>query len=119
MKISRIALACALAFGTTGIVLPGAVKAQADPESLKREVEALQKQNEAQQKQIDALKESVDKVKRAQQPAAPGSGVGATAGGEPLERKPGDGFTLFTRGGEVSIYGNLNVSFDYATKGIK
>jgi predicted porin len=118
MKLSRISLACALAFGTAGIGLPGTVKAQSDPESLKRQVEALQKQNEAQQKQIDALKESVDKVKQAQQPAAPASGTGATAGGEPLERKPGDGFTIFTRGGEASLYGNLNVSFDYATKGI-
>ena len=42
----------------------------------------------------------------------------AQSAGEPLVRKAGDGFTLLTRGGEVSIYGNLDVSLDDTTKGI-
>ena len=35
-----------------------------------------------------------------------------------LEPKPGKGTTLFTPGGEVTIYGNLDLSFDGTTKGI-
>jgi predicted porin len=35
-----------------------------------------------------------------------------------LERKPGDAVTFFTRFGEATIYGNLDVSIDAATKGI-
>jgi predicted porin len=42
----------------------------------------------------------------------------ATSGGNFLERKPGDGFTLITRGGEISIYGMLDVSVDDTTKGL-
>jgi predicted porin len=42
----------------------------------------------------------------------------ATARHSFLERKPGDDVTFFTRFGEVTLYGNLDVSFDAATKGI-
>src|SRR5262252_1295265 len=35
-----------------------------------------------------------------------------------LERKPGDGFTLLTRGGEITLYGMFDVSLDYTTKGL-
>ncbi len=35
-----------------------------------------------------------------------------------LERKPGDDLTFFTRYGEVTLYGNLDVSVDVATKGV-
>jgi hypothetical protein len=35
-----------------------------------------------------------------------------------LERKPGPGFTFLLGSGELTIYGNLDVSFDVATKGI-
>jgi hypothetical protein len=41
-----------------------------------------------------------------------------TGGHEFLERKAGDGFTWFTRGGEMSAYGNFDVSLDDTTKGI-
>lgn len=34
-----------------------------------------------------------------------------------FERKPGKDLTFFTRNGEISFYGNLDVSFDVATKG--
>src|SRR5882672_6094076 len=42
----------------------------------------------------------------------------STGGGNFLERKPGDGFTLITRGGEISLYGMLDVSIDDTTKGL-
>src|SRR6266851_3978774 len=40
------------------------------------------------------------------------------SGGQFLERKAGDGFTLLTRGGELSVYGNIDLSLDDTTKGI-
>ncbi len=42
----------------------------------------------------------------------------STSGGQFLERKAGDGFTLLTRGGELSVYGNIDLSLDDTTKGI-
>lgn len=35
-----------------------------------------------------------------------------------LEKKPGDRLTFYTPGGEFSVYGNLDVSFDVITKGL-
>jgi predicted porin len=34
-----------------------------------------------------------------------------------FERKPGRDLTFYTHGGEITVYGNLDVSFDDATKG--
>ena len=34
-----------------------------------------------------------------------------------FERKPGRDLTFYTKGGEITVYGNLDVSFDDATKG--
>jgi predicted porin len=42
----------------------------------------------------------------------------AAGGHDFIERKPGDGLTFMTRGGELSIYGNLDISADDASKGI-
>jgi predicted porin len=42
----------------------------------------------------------------------------AQSSGNFLERKPGDGFTLLTRGGEITLYGMFDVSLDYTTKGL-
>jgi hypothetical protein len=37
-----------------------------------------------------------------------------------FQRKPGDALTFLAPGsGEVTLYGNLDVSFDYTTKGLK
>jgi predicted porin len=46
------------------------------------------------------------------------SASAAPSGHEYIERKPGDGTTILTRGGEFSIYGNLDISLDDTTKGI-
>ncbi len=101
MKHRRTALAVAL---SAGLVSIHQAHAQTDPQTQQR-IDALQRQ-------IDELKQSVER-------RAPASAAAPAAGGhELLERKPGDGVTFFTRGGELSIYGNLDVSFDYATKGI-
>jgi predicted porin len=88
--------------------------ARADTQSdlLKAQVDALQKQLDAVKKQLDAVQADVKKqqaeVKEVEKRGAPY-----------LERKPGDALTfLAPGGGEVSLYGNLDVSFDYATKGL-
>jgi predicted porin len=51
-----------------------------------------------------------------------GSGPGyALTSGDPkwyFEKKPGDGLTFRTPGGEITAYGYFDVSFDVATKGI-
>jgi predicted porin len=36
-----------------------------------------------------------------------------------LERKPGNPLTFFTPGGEITAYGNIDVSFDYTSKNVK
>src|SRR6202162_1901206 len=36
-----------------------------------------------------------------------------------LERKPGKDLTFYTPGGEITAYGQLDVSFDYTTKNAK
>ena len=87
--------------------------ARADTQSdLKAQVDALQKQLDAVKKQLDAVQADVKKqqveVKEVEK-----------KGGPYLERKPGDTLTfLAPGGGEVTLYGNLDVSFDYATKGL-
>jgi predicted porin len=88
--------------------------ARADTQSdlLKAQVDALQKQLDAVKKQLDAVQADVKKqqaeVKEVEK-----------RGGPYLERKPGDALTfLAPGGGEVTLYGNLDVSIDYATKGL-
>jgi predicted porin len=108
MNVYRVAVATALAVGLSSAAL--VARAQTDPDSLKRQIDTLQRQ-------VDTLKNNLDQVK-AQQPSAPAT-TASTGGHEFLERKAGDGITFFTRGGEVSLYGTLDVSLDYATKGIK
>jgi predicted porin len=50
-----------------------------------------------------------------------GAGYVVTSGDDKpwfLRKKPGAGLTFLTPGGQFSVYGNLDVSFDVATKGI-
>ena len=93
----------------------GAAGAQSAPDDLKSKVESLQHQ-------LDALQSQLQEVLKKQAAAAPAPAAAAAptvAGGHDfLERKPGDGLTFFTRGGELSLYGNLDLSIDASTKGI-
>ena len=86
-------------------------------ESLKQQAAALAQQIEQLQQKIDqrpvAAVQSTAHVSEAAYPAQ----VPATPHGF-LERKPGDRLTFYTRGGEFSLYGNLDVSFDVTTKGL-
>ena len=113
MKLKRIALLCAFAFGTGSVSFSGTVSAQS-PDEMKRQIDALQRQ-------LEALKNRMDEMSVQQQKAqsAPQMAPAAAGGGHQfLERKEGDGVTFYTRGGEVSLYGNLDISVDDTTKGI-
>jgi predicted porin len=110
-RIACIAAAVALA-------LPAQVAAQT-PEDMKRQIDDLQRQIEMLRQRLDQMQQQ-QRAAPAPAPAAPAApAIAAQTGGhEFLERKPGDGVTFYTRGGEVSVYGHLDVSLDTSTKGI-
>jgi len=120
MKTKCLATVCAVTFGAAGVTFGGGALAQS-PDDMKGQIEALQRQ-------LQILKDRLDKQEAQQaqkSPPAPGRGAeggrGAAADSTEhafLERKEGDGVTFYTRGGEVSIYGNLDLSLDATTKGI-
>lgn len=121
-KRSTIARAVAMTFATASLI--GASQARAD-EDTQREIRALKEQIETLMRKVDDLsrKEAATSAKQVQMErqaaAAPAPAMAPQAAGHDfLERKKGDGVTFYTRGGEVSVYGNLDVSLDSATKGI-
>lgn len=81
-----------------------------DVSDLKAQMEALQKQLDAVKSQLNVLQQE-----KAREVAAP-----APSRAPFIQLKPDSGLTfLVPGGGEVQIYGNFDVSFDYATKGLK
>jgi predicted porin len=104
VKKTLVAAACAL---LAGAVVPAQAQTNAE---MKQQIDALQQQ-------IQALKARMDQM-AAQPAAAPAAAAAPTGGGSFLERKAGDGVKFLTRGGEVQLYGNLDLSLDYATKGL-
>jgi predicted porin len=111
MSIRKASLmACALVCALAGV-------ARADVISdLKANMDALQKQLDAVKAQLDDVYAQLQKEKQ-QRAATP---TAASPGGPFIQQKPGDALTFLTRGGgEVTLYGNLNVSLDDTTKGLK
>lgn len=102
MKLKATARLCALVVGTSSFGLSSIASAETDNQDLKQQVDMLQKK-------VEMLSMHLSEQQNA--PAAPG-------GHEYIERKAGEGMTFLTRGGEVSIYGNLDMSVDNTTKGI-
>jgi len=99
-------LAC---IGTLGA--SGAVYAD-DVSDLKVQMEALQKQLDAVKTQLYNMQEQ-KKQEEARERTAP-------RGGPFVQLKPDSGATfLVPGGGEIQLYGNFDVSFDYTTKGLK
>lgn len=113
MKLKTIARVCALVVGASSIGFSGVANAQSTNQEMKQQIDMLQKQ-------IEMLKTRLDKVSEQQNATQPAQAAAAVASGshEYIERKPGDDMTFLTRGGEVSIYGNLDISVDSTTKGI-
>jgi predicted porin len=105
-----------LAAVAAGSLLALAAPVRADISSdLQVQVQALQKQLEAVKAQLDAVTAEMQKQKQAQEQEPK-----QASGGPYIQRKPGDAVTfLAPGGGEVTLYGNLDVSFDYTTKGLK
>ena len=115
MKRKYLATVCAVTFGAAAMTFGGGAVAQSSND-MKAQIEALQQQ-------LQMLKDRLDKqeAQQAQRSAqAPSSGaVAAGANGHGfLERKEGDGINFYTRGGEVKVYGNLDLSVDSTSKGI-
>jgi predicted porin len=106
MRISRsLLVVCLLALASP--------PAWADEVSdLKAKFEALQHQMEAVKAQLDQVTAQMqkDKQKAAEAPAHTAAFV---------QRKEGAGLTFLTPGGEVQLYGNLDVSLDTTTKGLE
>jgi predicted porin len=101
-----LAIAVAFAFAGAGI-------AHAD------EISDVRAQLEAMQKQVEMLKSRLDQV-TSQVQAQKQEQVQQASAAPFLQRKPGDALTfLAPGGGEVTVYGSLDVSLDTTTKGLK
>ncbi len=96
-----------------------------DADDVKSQLENLKRQAAALTQQIQLLQQKVDQQQLT--PAAPVAtrAIETSLPAKPsstdhgfLQRKPGDRLTFYTPGGELSMYGNLDVSFDVTTKGI-
>src|ERR1700693_5956057 len=104
---SALLIACVLACAVSGVAKADAVS------DLKANMESLQRQLDAVKAQLEAVTGELQKQKQEQEPEKR-----ATA--PFIQQKPGDALTFLTPGGgEVTLYGNLDVSFDYTTKGLK
>lgn len=101
-----------LAFAAAAMFVVSAT-AQADSESdLKAKVDALQKQLDELKAQLNQITTSVQQTKEAQQ-------AQEKKNENFLTMQPGSGLNFVVPGGGVvGLYGNLDVSFDYATKGL-
>jgi predicted porin len=100
-----IAAAVAIAFA-------GAVRAD-EASDLKAKFEDLQKQMETLKQQLDQVNAQLKKQQEEQAKAAPAGGAAPF-----LKKKEGDPITFITPGGEVTLYGHVNLSIDDTTKGI-
>jgi predicted porin len=95
------------------VIMPARADVTSD---LQAQVQALQRQLDAVKAQLDQVTTELKRQKETEQqkPTEP------ARGGAYVERKPGEATTfLVPGGGEVSLYGNFDVSFDYTTKGLK
>jgi len=126
MRISRFIVFALACMATT------AINCRADdPSEVKVQLEELKKQSAALAKQIEALEQKID-LQAAPAPAAVQTPATASAPkivannlvttSTPqhgfFERKPGDRLTFYVPGGELTTYGNMDVSFDVITKGL-
>jgi predicted porin len=97
-------LAFVLVLGTTGVAYADA------PPSTQTQIDALQKQ-------LDAVKAQLDQLK-AQQQAQPQAKPAPPA--PPAQANRGDSLTfLMGPRDEISLYGNLDLSYDVTTKGLQ
>lgn len=123
-KIKKMAAHCAAACAAMTALHVAPALAQTSPGDTGQEISALKLQVQALMKRVDELSARSNEVasppRAISPPLAPTQAMAAAAVGAPqaLQRKPGGGFTLLTRGGEVSLYGNLDISLDDMSKGL-
>jgi predicted porin/outer membrane murein-binding lipoprotein Lpp len=117
MRQKFLAVLCMLAATFAGVAFSQSASAQST-EEMRKQIEELQAQIRMLSNRLDQM----DKQKAAAPAPAPAAAAPvspqAVAGHEFLEREPGSGVKFYTRGGEVQVYGNLDVSLDSSTKGI-
>lgn len=122
----KIVLGCALACSTLGLTAPGAY-AQTPSDDTKQEIDALRRQVEMLMQKVNALSAQqtptgIDRTPGVISPAPSATAASAQQVSQFLQRKPdglpGTGVTLLTHGGEITFYGNLDVSIDDTTKGL-
>ena len=125
-KIHKMAAQCAAACAAMATLYASPALAQTSSSDANQEISALKQQVQALMKRVDELSarsyEASNRTAAIQAPAAPAAALPlpttAAAATQALQRKPGSGFTVLTRGGELSLYGNLDVSLDDTSKGL-
>ena len=95
-------MACAMAASLAVAAYCGPAAAQTDNEALKRQIDSLQRQ-------IDDLKRALEHQQERAPAPAPVAGPAA---------KPGNNLTFQVGGGEVTLYGHVDVSLDDQTNGM-
>jgi predicted porin len=111
-KKKLLVIVCSLAFAAANV-------ARADDASdLKAKLEALQKQMNELKGQLD---EVTEQMRNQKQEVTEQIEKQEKQAKNFIQHKPGDDLTLMIggSGGEVTLYGYLDVSVDYATKGLK
>ncbi|MDB5988599.1 MAG: Porin precursor [Herbaspirillum sp.] len=102
--------ALALVLGVSCIGFASSAGAQTS-QDMKQQIDALQKQ-------IETLRADLNHISAQQNAQPPVAAAAPAANHDFLERKSGDGLTLLTRGGEITLYGNADLSIDETTKGL-
>jgi len=98
--------------GVVAIALAGVARAD-EASDLRDKLQQMQQQMDQMKQQLEQLQKKQEEQAKAA-PAAPAAG-----GAVPfLKKKEGDPITFITPGGEVTLYGHVNVSLDDTTKGI-
>jgi len=117
-KIRKIVSHCALAFGAMAAVSATPVMAQPSASQTSDEVQLLKQQVQALMQRVEEL--SARDANRASAPAAPIAAAppASSSAAQGIQRKSGNGFTVLTRGGEATLYGNLDLSIEDTTKGL-
>jgi len=111
-KYLALASACALA-----LAVPGVATAQDAATALRQQIEAMQRQLDEMKSQLQKVQGDVEAQKQRADTAAQ-EAARAKQQFLSLAEGPGVNFDV-AGGGRVSFYGNLDVSFDYTTKGLK
>jgi len=107
-----VVLACSAA-----LAAPGVACAQDAAGALRQQIEAMQRQLDDMKAQLQKVQGDVDAQKQRADAAAQEA---ARAKEQFLSLADGPGVNFrVAGGGVVSLYGNLDVSFDYTTKGLK